>query len=182
VSDSYRVRRARPEDVPRLPSVEREAATLYRGHADTLGLTPEALERTNTVEDFRRAQRTDLLWVATTAADGPVGFALLCRLDQWLHLDELDVLPEHGRRGVGSALLQRVCEWAAEDGFPGVTLSTFRDVPWNAPFYERRGFEVIPPEALTPDLKRLVKRERQRGLRTDLRVVMRFHVNPGEQK
>jgi GNAT superfamily N-acetyltransferase len=77
------------------------------------------------IEDFARAQKAGLLWVAATPEDAPVGFALLRELDG-VHLDELDVYPSHGRRGLGSALLRRVCEWAQSAGRRGVTLSRFR--------------------------------------------------------
>jgi hypothetical protein len=54
-----------------------------------------------------------------------------------------------------------------------VTLATFRDVPWNGPFYARRGFVAVPMHELSPGLRDLVDLERSRGLRTDLRVIMR---------
>ena len=41
-------------------------------------------------------------------------------------------------------LVLQVCDWAAGNGYASVTLTTFRDVPWNMPFYERLGFRVIP--------------------------------------
>jgi hypothetical protein len=37
-----------------------------------------------------------------------------------------------------------------EAGYPAVTLRTFRDVPWNGPFYLRRGFAVVDSAALSP--------------------------------
>jgi GNAT superfamily N-acetyltransferase len=55
------------------------------------------------------------------------------------HLEEMDVLPEHAGQGLGAALIEAVCSWAHTRGFDAVTLSTFRDVPWNAPFYPRHG-------------------------------------------
>jgi predicted N-acetyltransferase YhbS len=98
---------------------------------------------------------------------------MLAEIDQWLHLDELDVLPEYGRRGIGTALVQHVCRIAQTADYPGVTLTTFHDVVWNAPFYQRLGFQVVPPADQTPGLQALVAMEKAHGLRTDLRVVMR---------
>ena len=43
-----------------------------------------------------------------------------------------------------------------EAGYPRITLSTFRDVPWNRPFYERRGFRVVDPGGLPPQHRDLV--------------------------
>jgi len=170
----YTIRLATPRDTALLPGIERAAARLFLEHAEALGLTSEMLERTNSVQDLARAEQAGLLWVAATREDTPVGFALLSEMDGAVHLDELDVHPSHARRGLGSALVKRVCESAQAAGRDGVTLSTFRDVPWNAPFYARHGFRVLRPAEMTPGLIRLREGEQGRGLRTDLRVVMRY--------
>ena len=34
---------------------------------------------------------------------------------------------------------------AMAEARPTLTLTTFRDVPWNAPYYERMGFVVFEP-------------------------------------
>ena len=172
ISGDYSIRLAQPADVPGLPAVELAAASLYAPYVKELGLNPAPFAHTNSIEDFRGAQEAGRLWVAADPADRPVGFALLVEIDGFIHLDELDVLPAHGRKGLGSALLAAVCDRARAKGYPGVTLSTFRDVPWNAPFYGRRGFRILPAGELTPGLARLVELERARGLRTDLRVIM----------
>jgi GNAT superfamily N-acetyltransferase len=168
-SDStYSIEPAQPRHLPWLPSVELAAARLLVGHA------PEAVLATATsAADLERACRDGRLWVAL-ADDRPVGFAHVKLLEPRVaHLEELDVHPDHGRRGVGRRLVEAVCEWARWEGFESVTLSTFRDVPWNRPFYERLGFVVVPAESLTPALARLVETERERGLDTARRVVMR---------
>ncbi len=54
--------------------------------------------------------------------------------DDLLHLEEIDVDPSHGRRGLGTALVNAVCEWASDSGHALLTLTTFRAVPWNLPF------------------------------------------------
>ncbi|MBW4457630.1 MAG: GNAT family N-acetyltransferase [Nostoc indistinguendum CM1-VF10] len=54
---------------------------------------------------------------------------------------QIDVAPEHGQRGIGSALVGTVCTWAKQQGYRIVSLSTFRDIPWNAPFYSKLGFQ-----------------------------------------
>jgi GNAT superfamily N-acetyltransferase len=172
VSGGYSIRKALPADVPLLPAVELEAASLYAVYGEEIGLGPDMLAQTNSVEGFRAAQEAGRLWVAADPAGRPVGFALLIEIDGFVHLDELDVLPDHGRKGLGSALLAAVCAWAEANDYPGVSLSTFGDVPWNAPFYARRGFRALPAAELTPGLARLVELEGARGLRTDLRVVM----------
>lgn len=170
----YHVRPAAAKDVALLPAIELAAARLFLDRLNALGLTPEMLERTNSPADFAHAQKMGRLWVAVTEQDEPVGFALLGEIDGAIHLEELDVHPAHGQRGIGAALLQQVRAWTLTTAYPGVTLSTFRDVPWNAPFYAQHGFRELRPEEMTPGMVSLREGEQRRGLRTDLRVIMRY--------
>ena len=169
MTTTYSVTVARPDDLSRLPAIELAAAKLLVGHA------PEsALAETTSTKDLDEAQRHGRLWVAL-ADDRPVGFAHVKVLEPRVaHLEEIDVHPEHGRRRLGTQLVTTVCSWAAAEGYQFVTLTTFRDVAWNRPFYERLGFEVIPSSALSPALRAVVDDESQRGLDPDRRVVMRW--------
>jgi GNAT superfamily N-acetyltransferase len=79
------------------------------------------------------------------AGDPPVG---LCRIDavgDGAHLEQLSVHPEHGRHGLGRGLLRAAVRWTGDNGFPELTLITYRDVPWNGPFYASEGFVEIGP-------------------------------------
>ena len=173
---TYQIRPATAADVSLLPDLELAAAALYLTQLEVTGLTAEILAEAYDEAEYAAAQQADRLWVAVNEADAPIGFAMLAQIDQWLHLDELDVLPAYGRRGIGTALVKHVCHLAKAAGYPGVTLSTFRDVVWNAPFYGRLGFRVVPPAEQTPGLQALVVSENERGLRTDLRVIMQFDL------
>jgi len=164
--------RARPQDVEVLPGVELAAATLLRGH-----LPDSVLEESMPVDTFRRAQKEGRLWVAL-AGETPVGFALV----QWLaedlpHLQEMDVLPEHGRRGLGTAMLKEVVSSLARSGHSEITLTTSRTVPWNMPFYARFGFEEIDAGDLRPELVAVVQDETARGMAAAQRVVMRYRLD-----
>ena len=120
--------------------------------------------------------RQGRLWVALAHAT-PVGFALVTMLAPDLpHLEEVDVEPSHGRRGLGTALVRAVCEWAAASGFPMLTLTTFRAVPWNLPFYARLGFVEIPRELLRPELAAVVSGDAARGLAPETRAVMAYRT------
>jgi GNAT superfamily N-acetyltransferase len=89
------------------------------------------------------------------------GFACVDIVDGSAHLWQLSVFPSFGRRGIGWALVQAVCDWASSNGHPAVTLTTFRDVPWNAPFYNRLGFRVL--DELSPGLQAIRDHERELG-------------------
>ncbi|MBZ5642790.1 MAG: GNAT family N-acetyltransferase [Acidobacteriia bacterium] len=177
IPNGYRIRAAVAEDVACLPEIERQAGLLFDDHLELIGLTKEFQAPVNSVENFEKAQRAGRLWVAVPPSGDPVGFALVQEIGGFAHLEELDVLPQHGRKGVGSALLNAVCAWAAQGGYPAVTLSTFRDIPWNAPFYQRRGFRVVPSSELSAGHVQLVASEQSRGLRADLRVMMACSIN-----
>lgn len=163
----YIVAPAAAEDLPRVPIIELAAAQLLRGHA------PDAvLKETSSEAELITALHDGRLWVAR--ANGlAVGYAHVQPIDAvTAHLEEVDVLPEHGRRGVGTKLVTHVCEWARANGYERVTLTTFREVPWNMPFYQKLGFVVVPQGQLGAQLLRRIHDEASRGLDPLRRVVM----------
>jgi predicted N-acetyltransferase YhbS len=82
----------------------------------------------------------------------------------------------HDRRGVGRALVRRVAEWARSAGFETLLLSTFCDVPWNAPYYARLGFEIVPLEAYDEAMLAQRQSDAAAGMRVESRVMMRAPV------
>ncbi len=141
LSNGYRVRAAQMADCALLPVIERAAAELFRG-TGLLDFSDERHLQGHPLSDFTQAVERGHLWVAE-GPGGVIGFALARELGPSLHLDELSVHPAHGRRGLGRALVMEVCREGAARGLLPVTLSTFRSVPWNRPFYERLGFRVL---------------------------------------
>ena len=105
---------------------------------EPLGIGP--LPGPGTVEEFAAAL------VVLVAGDPPVG---LCRIDgigDGAHLEQLSVHPDHGRRGIGRALLRAGCALGrARAATPSSRLATYRDVPWNGPFYASEGFVEVGP-------------------------------------
>lgn len=122
---------------------------------------------------LRARQRAGLVWIASDPEGLPAGFAVAAVIDGAAHLDELSVHPSHGRRGLGRMLALAVCEWAKQSGYKAVTLSTFIDIPWNRPFYERLGFRSLAEGELGPGLRRARGREASAGLPPEKRVCMR---------
>lgn len=173
-SHRYEIVLAGSGDLPRIAPIELAAARLLAGHA------PEAvLVEVTPHEDLQAAQRDGRLWVARSD-DRPVGFALVEMLEpDAAHLEEIDVHPDHGRRGLGTRLVRHVCRWAETQGLGAVTLTTFRDVPWNMPFYTHLGFEEITQRALTPALREMLEAEARRGFDPGRRVAMRWRPPAG---
>lgn len=111
------------------------------------------------------------------AAGTPVGFAHVLLLDDgWSprpHLEQVSVrLPDRARQGTGTALVRAAMAEARWLGHDDLTLCTYRDLPWNGPFYARLGFVEVPePPAY---LEALRDHERTLGLDDGgVRVVMR---------
>ena len=167
MDSEYTITAARLCDLPFLPAIELAAAQILVGHA------PESvLCETTSLQDLERAHHNGHLWVALRG-DEPVGFAHVELLESaTAHLKELDVHPKHGRRGIGRRLVLTVYEWARSSGFTSLTLTTFRDVPWNMPFYKSLGFEVIPADKRSPRLLSIMREEIRRGLDGARRVAM----------
>ena len=164
------IRFAREDEFAALAHVERDAAERFRG----LDLMQETLlEKTLPRSMLDEARRAGRLWVAAPPAGAPLGFAHALLIDGGPHLNELDVRPECWGRGIGSGLIECVFCWAAQRERPGLTLSTFRDPEWNAPFYARRGFRILEAGELTPGLLELRRREAMLGFRVERRVFMR---------
>lgn len=171
-TQSYQITLAQPAHLPALAAIELSAATLFRGFAPAAAV----LGKHTSLEVFQAAQQNQRLWVALADAV-PVGFALVSMLDDARpHLLELDVHPKHGRRGVGAALVRTVCEWVSRKGYRQITLTTFRNVPWNMPFYAKLGFVELPLEQQDSELRAIVEEERARGLDPIHRVVMVRYV------
>ena len=160
------IRAARPPDYQKLPDIERRAGELFReaGMPDVADHDPY---------DPDELASAAALFIATDEDDEPIGYAMVEVVDGHAHLDQISVVPEHGRQGLGTELLEAAAGWAAGQGYSELTLTTFRDLPFNAPLYAKRGFEVVPEEAWTPAIKDLVEREAEMGLDPTLRVVMR---------
>jgi hypothetical protein len=107
--------------------------------------------------------------------DPPVGFAAVVDLDGHPHLEQISVRADQGRRGIGSLLLREVMRGSG----PGLTLLTFRDLPWNGPWYMKHGFVELPESAWGPQLRGHWQAEIDAGLH-DLgpRLVMHLPARP----
>ncbi|RZA33783.1 MAG: GNAT family N-acetyltransferase [Lysobacteraceae bacterium] len=158
-------------DIAALLEVERRAAALLLGHGAYDLFAMHSLSPANLREGIAHG----ILRVAEVGGEA-VGFALCGQVDGNAHLFEMDVVPEQGRRGIGSALLESVCGEAAARGFTAMTLTTLRDVPWNAPFYAARGFAEIDEAQWGGQLSQIVAREQMLGFPMRLRVVMRREI------
>lgn len=160
------VRRARPSDLRRLAAIEDAGAALF---AEYFG---ESMVPALAASAPSGAERDGHGFLLVAVDDRRlVGFAHVVPHGLHAHLEEVSVLPSHGRQGIGRRLVTEAMEEARWAGFDRMSLTTYRDVPWNGPFYASMGFrEVSDPEPFQADL-----REREQALGLDepgVRVVM----------
>ncbi|NEQ51448.1 MAG: GNAT family N-acetyltransferase, partial [Leptolyngbya sp. SIO3F4] len=150
----------------------------YIPYLPKLGLTSEQLQDIVPIEFLHQAQQQQQLWIAVKKSSqaAPVGFVIVDNLANGWFVVELDVLPEHGRQGIGSALMKQVLQAAFEQSCSVVTLTTFRHVPWTIPFYRRLGFEIVVPTHYTPDIRIIVNHEETYGFSRHVRVVMQCQI------
>jgi GNAT superfamily N-acetyltransferase len=168
----YDVRLARLEELSSIQEIEREAGKLFLDTA-----YPFIAEDDPTPFDFLYEQyQKDMVWVASSLDHLLVGFAIATIVDGLLHIQEISVRPSHGKRGIGTRLIFALCRWAKDRGLAAITLSTFRDVAWNAPFYSRLGFVVIEESELSAGLRKVRDEEASNGLPIKDRVCMRFDL------
>jgi GNAT superfamily N-acetyltransferase len=98
-----------------------------------------------------------------------MGYVIWDLVDGAAHVEQVSVHADAARRGLGRALIDRV---QVVSGL-AVTLTTFRDVAWNAPYYRRIGFRELSPDEVTPGLARVRAHEAEHGLDRWPRVCMR---------
>ncbi|MBW4041415.1 MAG: GNAT family N-acetyltransferase [Acidobacteria bacterium] len=150
------IRFASDDDLDRLEHIENDADELLleRFH-------PEEWQRASSGRE--RAAQPGFLLIAAQTEDGPaIGFAHALEVGGAAHLEQLAVLRDAGRRGHGSALVRAALAEAGRRGHRRMTLRTYADVPWNAPFYAARGFVESAPD--TDLLRGLVAVEAGLGL------------------
>ncbi len=165
-----RVRQANEADADLFPEVEQSAGLLFRTDPELAWL---ADAENLSADRYREMIAEGWSWIAERPDGRAVGFAAVTRQGRELHLWELAVALDQQRRGIGRQLLQRLMSQAAASGIFAVTLTTFRDLPWNMPFYRSIGFEPVAPRNLEPRLAELLAAEVQKGLPAARRCAMR---------
>lgn len=167
--ETYVIQLARADVLSALPSIEIKAGQLFA----EAGLPDIADSEPADVEYFESFARAGAVHVALDAMGAPVGFSLTGLLDGAVHLYELSVDPAHGRRGLGRRLVEAGCTYGKSHGCKAMTLSTFRDLAWNGPFYSSIGFRELSRAEWTPGHYTLHEREKDIGLPVERRCFMR---------
>jgi GNAT superfamily N-acetyltransferase len=168
------IRLARHEDLEAMQRLEREGGSLFR----EIGMGAVADDEPAALESLAECQREGRAWVAVNEHDEPVAYLLADVVDGNVHLEQVSVLPAWAHQRLGSALIDTAADWGRGEGLSAVTLTTFEQVPWNRPYYERLGFTVVAGKDLSAGLRHVRARELEQGLDRWPRVVMRRPIEP----
>jgi len=166
------IRAARTDDIGFVQELEIDAGRRFY----ELGLDAIAESDPPTGADLQAHIDSGTIWIAvqpTVTSEVLVGYATASVVDDEGHLDQVSVAFDAQGGGIGRALVEKVCSWAAGLGFEAVTLTTFADVAWNGPLYTHLGFDVVAGAGLGPELAAIRAAEREAGLDVLTRVAMR---------
>ncbi|AXF16447.1 GNAT family N-acetyltransferase [Paraburkholderia caledonica] len=162
-------RLAAPGDAETVRTIEFEASLRFvsvgmPGIADAPPMSLAFVERKIAAQE---------LIVAVNAEGTCVGFVMFEPQPARIYIQELDVLTSHAGRRIGAALIEQVAQLARSRQIMQLVLSTYREVPWNAPYYGRLGFRDIDEAELDVALRARRDAHIARGLDESKRVFMR---------
>lgn len=171
VPEGYKIQLATKADVPLLDAIEAMAGRIF-----TPGSIPENVLAERVPDDiFMEAISHDRLVVAVDFSLCPVGFAFWQDIERSALLSLIEVNPRHGRKGLGTALVLSIINQVAKGRFSYLYLTTFNNIPWNAPFYKKLGFTRLDDEDQPKWIKDILLEEYEKGLND--RIAMRYSIN-----
>lgn len=155
------IRAARPADYPAIQDIERRAGQLF----GTVGMDAIADDDPFSDAELDEYTASGRAWATTDEADDkPTAYVIVQIVDGMAHIEQVTVDPAYARKGLGAALIEHVDSWARGQRLSGLTLTTFVEVPWNAPYYERLGFRPVAPDQLSAGLRAIRSHEAEIGL------------------
>jgi GNAT superfamily N-acetyltransferase len=167
------IRAAREDDLVLLVEIERAAGESFR----SLGMDFVADDDPGSVAQLAPYVDAGRAFVFVDADDRPVAYLLLDVIDGAVHVEQVSVHPGQARQGIGRALIERAVAWGRDCGLTTLTLTTYVDVPWNGPYYQRLGFSYVPTAEETPGLRVIRESERASGLDKWRRACMRLTID-----
>ncbi|MCW2254126.1 GNAT superfamily N-acetyltransferase [Providencia alcalifaciens] len=165
----FLIRQAKSSDAKNLPVIEYSAAQIFRGHAKFGWIADGDVQ---TEQEHLGYIQQQMAWIAVANDDQPIGFINTQKLENSLHIREVSVAQPWQGKGVGRELIQHVLGYALQQKVNNVTLTTFRDIPWNAPYYQRLGFSIIEASELSCTLKSILQQEVDTGFAIEDRCAM----------
>jgi len=157
-------------DVPLLPVIERSSGEIFRQWP---GLEWIADDDVQWEEQHRALIADGVAFVAELQGYGIAAFLNGEVAPDAMHIWQVAVHREQQRHGIGRRLMEAAQQFATDHGIDALTLTTFREVPWNEPYYQRLGFITLDCEDLNPRLKAVLDAEERAGLPAIQRCAMK---------
>ena len=168
---SYNIRKTELSDLDYLPAVERSAGNAYKSLPDLAWIADGSVM---SADEHKCVLAKGFSWVALDALSQTIsGFITAEVIEGEFYVGEVSVSAPNQQKGIGSKLFETALTEARLLGLSAATLTTFIDVPWNAPYYERLGFGIITSNLLPLYLQRILQNEKKAGLPLERRCAMR---------
>jgi len=164
------VRPATQNDVGLLPEIERSSGEVFRQWPGLEWIAEDAVQ---SEEQHRALIGNGISFVAEVDGWGVAAFLNGEMTSDALHIWQMAVHEQQQRRGIGRRLIAAAEHSAVSNGVNALTLTTFRNVPWNEPFYRSLGFIPLHRHELNSRLRRVLDAEEKAGLPIGLRCAMR---------
>lgn len=165
------IRPTREEDAALLPDIERSSGEVFRTILDLAWIADDDVQ---SAEAHREFLRTGLSVVAVDADDRPIAFLCAGITGDAMHIWQLAVTAECQGQGLGRSLILAAIAHARVSALAAVTLTTFRDLPWNELFYRKLGFSTLAADELDVRLAQILANEAAHGLPPERRCAMRL--------
>lgn len=168
----WSLRLARPADAAFMPEIERAASVLFADDPDLSDVDFDDLWEEPELAQMIRKGHCLVAHASDNMGERMAGFLVSQPFRRELHIWEMDVHPDFQQRGIGAGLMRAAQIDARNSGFKALTLTTFRDLAWNAPFYARLGFEEVTALDAHPRLAGELANEADDGLPASRRCAM----------
>ncbi|MEN3929937.1 GNAT family N-acetyltransferase [Microvirga sp. W0021] len=169
-SNEFRIRKTEVGDAFYLPPVERSAGQVFKSIPELAFIADDQI---TDVAGHLAAIDAGKSWVAINISDSSIiGFLVGEQIGADLYIGEFSVAAPWQGQGVGRALLKQVMLEAKREGFSRLTLTTFRDVLWNGPFYGKLGFVILSSENTDAYLRDTLRAEAEHGIPVEQRCAM----------
>lgn len=166
-------RKAVAEDAEALPAIERSAGSAF---LSVPGLEWVAQDDVLSAEQQLHWIKQQMVWVAEASNGQLIGFLTAEQFDDEYHIWELAVHQDYQKRGIGRALIAALIEQARHQARAAITLTTFRELPFNEQFYVQLGFQTLPDNQLSARLLSIFDLEKANGLPLDRRCAMQLSL------
>jgi GNAT superfamily N-acetyltransferase len=162
------IRLATQQDAAAMPDIERSSGEAFRIIPNLAWIADDSV---TSQERHEALIRLGAAWVSRDASNTLTGFLTAEVREDVLHIWQMSVRSDQQRKGIGRNLIQTAENWARSKQLVALSLTTFRDVPWNAPFYASCGFQDVDPHFYSV-LQSTLEAERQAGLPIEQRCAM----------